>query len=196
MGAVKKKYTIETGGDNFLVTEDEGGASVGLEFTYDNSGNKKLCVFELFPRFSTNESDFGVDIKLLHFNKLNEDDNWHFVKKEYGYVNESTFRIGNPLNSNFKEACEAGDTDAMPESKFMYKMFMDSDFNDIIVKYKIMMLMNSITGSTIEEVKGNFTTALASPELKLVIGMNDLIVETIKNKTGWTLEPIETFYKG
>lgn len=38
MGAVKKKYTIETGGDNFLVTEDEGGASVGLEFTYDNSG--------------------------------------------------------------------------------------------------------------------------------------------------------------
>lgn len=143
-----KIFRLETGGKNFLLTE-ENGYSIGLQNTLP-SGNKKAVVFAGYSTFSTNVSDLVVLIKLLVFNKLVEENEWVFVEEITGRVDVTTFRNGNPSAENFTQTCEQIDPDAMTEIDFMYKVFMTGDF-------------------------------------QLGIGMNDFIISTICNKTGWSL---------
>jgi len=144
----KKLFKLETGGKNYLLSEN--GYSVGLEKTFD-SGNKRVVVFESYTRYSTNTSDLGVDIKLLVFTKTIEDTEYHYLETLIGKVDSNTFRVGNPVNPLFSQICNINDEDAMPEVDFMFKVFMTGEF------------------------------------LFMGIGMNDFIVFTIQNKTGWTL---------
>lgn len=145
---VKKLFKLETGGKNYLLTEN--GYSVGLEKTFE-SGNKKVVVFESYPRYCTNISDLGVDLKLLVFSKTTEDLEYNYIETIIGKVDSNTFRVGNPLNPLFSQICNSEYADAMPEIDFMFKVFMTGEF--------------SFMG----------------------IGMNDFIVFTIQNKTGWEI---------
>ena len=145
---VKKLFKLETGGKNYLLSEN--GYSIGLEKTFE-SGNKKAVVFESYPRFCTNVSDLGVDIKLLVFSKTIEESEYNYIETITGKVDSNTFRVGNPINPLFSKICNSTDDDAMPEIDFMFKVFMTGEF------------------------------------LFMGIGMNDFIVFTIQNKTGWVI---------
>lgn len=133
----RKIFRLETGGKNFLLSEEEG-YSIGVENTLP-SGNKKSVVFAGYPTFSTNISELVVLIKLLAFNKLVDEDEWVFIEEVVGRVDVTTFRNGNPASLNFTKICEQLDPDAMTEIDFMYKVFMTGEFqlgigmNDFII---------------------------------------------------------------
>lgn len=134
-----KLFKLETGGKNYILTEDQNGYSVGVEKTFE-SGNKKAVVFESYPRFCTNTSDLGVDIKLLVFSKTIEDTEYVYTETLTGKVDANTYRVGNPQNPLFSQICDSDSEDAMSEIDFMFKVFMTGEFlfmnigmNDFIV---------------------------------------------------------------